>query len=278
MNTLKKFITALTLSTLGFAFTTSATPIYTEWDFIVDSAFTSFAYTAGDGATNETMDNILLTAPTILAWGDQVSQSSLDISSGSLGNVTGDDLPSGTAVQTALLIHNNISIPDDSKFLDTATLSTLLQLVPANTPFPAPVLGNALAFDILFKETLNTPGLCGGVPCGNDIFIMTMPPGVIFDGSEGTLNQQFSIFEHTYNIELKLVSTLNGTGLSVLHNDICDRVAGADADCIGLTTIEGQSNEFQVMMTITYVPEPSTILLLSLALFGIVASMKNKHI
>ena len=278
MNTLKKFITALTLSTLGFAFTTSATPIYTEWDFIVDSAFTSFAYTAGDGATNETMDNILLTAPTILAWGDQVSQSSLDISSGSLGNITGDDLPSGTAVQTALLIHNNISIPDDSKFLDTATLSTLLQLVPANAGFPPPVLGNAIAFDILFKETLNTGGLCGGVLCENDIFIMTMPPGVIFDGDEGTLNQQFSILEHTYNIELKLVSTDNGTGLSVLHNDICDRVDGAGEDCIGLTTFEGQSNEFKVMMTITYVPEPSTILLLSLALFGIVASMKNKHI
>ena len=150
--------------------------------------------------------------------------------------------------------------------------------MPAGFGFPPADLINALNFDIKFFETPNAGGMCGGVLCANDIFIISMPDGVVFDQGEGTLNEQFSIFEHTYNTELKLVSTQTGTGLSVLNDDICDRVLDDHNGCIGLTTFEAQSNEFKVMMTITHVPEPSTILLLSLALFGIAVRMKNEHI
>jgi hypothetical protein len=280
MNTLKKTLTALIFSTLGFSFTTSATPVITSWDFIVDSAFTDSSYSIGTGTPTESNDNVLFGEPTNLAWGNQAIQSSLDIGSGSLGNVWMNGLSSGTAAETSRLVHNNITIPGGSSGLITATLSTLLQLVPASggLGFPPADPINALDFDIFFKETPNISGMCGGVPCSNDIFVIAMPTGVIFDQGEGTLNQQFTIAEHTYNTELKLVSTLNGTGLSVLHNDICDKVPGAENGCIGLTTFEKQSNEFKVMMTITHVPEPSTILLLSLALFGIAASARNKHV
>lgn len=280
MNTLKKIITALTLSTLGFM--VSASPIITSWDFIVDSAFTAATYTTGTGTPMETNNNFLFDAggdPTNLAWGSNAnSQSSLDIGSGNNGTVSMNGLASGTAEETSRLVHNNIVIPGASSVLETATLSTLLQLSPAGWGFPPVDLANTLAFDIFFKETPNIGGMCGGVPCENDIFIITMPTGLTFNQGEGTLNEQFSILEHTYNTELKLVSTQNGTGLSVLDNAICDRIPGAGNGCIGLTTFERQSNEFKVMMTITHVPEPSTILLLSLALFGIVASMRNKNI
>ncbi|WP_019029588.1 THxN family PEP-CTERM protein [Colwellia piezophila] len=284
MNTLKKFITTLTLSTLGFAFSATATPIITEWDFIVNSAFTGATFTTpGTGTPTTSLTNLLFTAPTNLAWGDQVEQSSLDISSGSLGLVFGEDLASGDAVQTSLLVHDNVIIPGGSSVLATAILSTVLQIFPANTlpnigdyDDPAEPL-DALAFNILFFETPNGPGQCGGVPCENDIFIITMPEGLVFDEGEGTLNQLFSIGHHTYNTELKLVATDPGTGLAVLDDFICNRVPGAGNGCIGLTTFEGQPNEFRVMMTITSVPEPSTILLLSLAMFGIVGSMRNKQ-
>lgn len=278
MNKLKKFLTALMLSTLGFSLSISASPIITSWDFIVDSAFTDSSYTDGTGTPHETDTNVLFDDPTNLSWGNQESQSSLDISSGTSGMVWQDGLLSGEEVQTALLVHNNITIPTGSSVLATATLSTLLQLVPAGAGFLEPDTSNALNFDIFFKETLNIGGICGGVLCENDIFVIVMPLGVIFDQDEGTLSQQFTIEEHTYNTELRLVSTQNGTGLSVLHNALCSQVPGAEDGCIGLTTFEAQSNEFQVMMTITHVPEPSTILLLSLALFGIAASVRNKHV
>jgi hypothetical protein len=279
MNTLKKILTALTLSSLGFAYSSNATPIITSWDFIVDSAFTASSYTDGTGTPTETNGNTLFgDAPTNLAWGNQVNQSSLDIGSGSNGNVSMNGLSNDVATETSRLIHNNISIPGGSSVLETATLSTLLQLVPAGFGFPPADLINALNFDIKFFETPNVGGMCGGVLCANDIFIISMPDGVVFDQGEGTLNEQFSIFEHTYNTELKLVSTQTGTGLSVLNDDICDRVLDDHNGCIGLTTFEAQSNEFKVMMTITHVPEPSTILLLSLALFGIAGRMKNEHI
>jgi hypothetical protein len=277
MKALKKIITVLTLSTLGFAFTSSASPIITSWDFIVDSAFTDATYTAGTGTPTETDPNILFGAPTNLAWGNQVDQSNIDISSGSSGNVTGMGLASGVQVQTSLFVHNNITIPGGSSVLDTAILSTLLQLTPAGVAPPVPNLDDALAFDILFSETPNVPGMCGGVLCENDIFIVSLPEGVVFDEGTGTLNQQFNILEHTYNTELTLVPTEVGSGLTILHDDLC-AIVGAENGCIGFTTFEAQSNEFQVLMTITSVPEPSTILLLSLAMFGIVASMRSKRI
>ncbi|TPH15170.1 THxN family PEP-CTERM protein [Litorilituus lipolyticus] len=277
MNTLKKILVTFTFSLLSIAFTSNATPI-TAWDFIVDSAFTGpTVYTAGTGTPTESNTNIFFGAPTTLAWGDQVTQSSLDISSGNNGNVTGFNLANGDSAQTALLVHNNIAIPGASSVLESTVLSTVLQITPTGFPFPI-TPPPAIAFDIFFKETPNVAGICGGVACSNDIFVITMPAGVIFDQGEGTLNQQFGIGQYTYNTELRLISTTNGSGLSVLNNTICDRVPGATNGCIGLTTVEGESNEFQVMMRITQVPEPSGILLMSLALFGIFASMRNKHI
>ncbi|RHW77875.1 THxN family PEP-CTERM protein [Colwellia sp. RSH04] len=277
MNTLKKILVTFTFSMLSIAFSSNATPI-TAWDFIVDSAFTGpTIYTAGTGTPTESNTNTFFNAPTTLSWGDQEDQSSLDISSGSNGNVWGNNLANGTAAQTALLVHNNITIPGGSSVLQSTVLSTVLQVTPAGLPFPL-VPPPAIAFDIFFKETPNVGGLCGGVACANDIFVITMPPGVIFNQGEGTLNQQFGIGQYTYNTELKLVSTTNGSGLAVLNDAICNRVPGASNGCVGLTTLEKESNEFKVMMKITQVPEPSVILLMSLALFGIFASMRNKHI
>ncbi len=282
MNTLKKILIAIAFSALSVTFTSNATLI-PAWDFIVDSAFTGSTYTAGTGIPIESNTNTQFNQPTTLSWGDQVDQSNLDISFNSIvpasnGNVSGTIITDGPANQTALLVHNNIAIPKESSVLETALLSTLLQIVPSGFPFPEPIISTPISFNILFFETPNSGGTCGGVDCSNDIFLITLPPSVIFDQGEGSLNEQFAIGQHTYNTELKLVSTLNGSGLAVLSDGICSRIDGVANGCIGLTTVEAKSNEFKVMMKVTLIPEPSSILLLSLALFGIFARMRNKHI
>ncbi len=281
MNTLKNIFTGLIFSTLCVAFMSNATPVITDWDFIVDTAFTSTTYTAGTGTPTETNTNLIFGAPTTLAWGDQVIQSSLDVSSGTLGRVAGNGLTSNTPVQTSLLTHNNIVIPGASSVLSTAILSTVLQLTPGagGALLPLAILPPALAFNVSFTETPNNNNCTYIIiPCSNDIFVITMPPGIVFDAGTGTLNQQFTIAEHTYNTELKILPATFGSGLAVLDDAICARVLGAGNGCIGLTTIESQVNSFKTMMTISKIPEPSSILLISLALIGIANVVRNKHI
>ncbi|WP_057830184.1 THxN family PEP-CTERM protein [Colwellia sp. TT2012] len=295
MNTLKKFITAVIISTLGFAFTTSATPI-TSWNWEVNSAFSDFEpSTDVTGEINNAWWNAELTddAPTILYWGCETKDcanetnannedkdiSSLDVSSGSAGMLSGTNLENGDSVITASLTHKNNDIWGDS--LLTATLSTKLFLIPSpnaavDTGIP-PIL-----FEIVFKETPNDndcvyDGVLGMPLCQNDIFVVDgfgidTGGNVVFNPFTNTFNQQFGLGMYTYNIEL-MIDTL-----ATLHDDICARVGDGAAGCIGVTTLEGNDNTFNVNMTITQVPEPSTILLMSLALFGIVASMRNKHI
>ncbi|KGJ89701.1 THxN family PEP-CTERM protein [Colwellia psychrerythraea] len=286
MNTLKKVIIALTLSTLGFTFTSNATPI-TLWDWEVDSAFTSFIPGGPDviGST----DNHHWLDPTILTWGTPVGTfgSSLDVSSGSAGHVTGEDLANGASTITSSLTHNNFIITGST--LTSATLSTKLFLAPADIALSGAI--PPLLFDIVFKETPNNGSGCiySGDPeegttlplCENDIFVVDafgtdidengIIEGIEYNPFTNSFNQQFSLGAYTYNIGLSVDT------LAQLDEVVCDRVAGADDDCIGVTTEENKANTFNVHMTITQVPEPSTILLMSLALFGIVANMRKKH-
>jgi len=276
MNTLKKIVTALTFSTLCIAFTSSATPIITEWDWEVDTAFTDFAHAVDVTGTvpNDYWDD----DPTLLSWGIPVGsdQSSLDVSSGSSGNTSGDITGSET-VQTATLTHNNfvINAPegDITRILTAAELSTNLMLTyddGGDVTFSLP----SLVFDILFKETPNS-GTCAVesiIKC-SDIFLISLSPDsgeAIIDGA-GNFLQYFDIEEHTYQAKISV------SGLGLLVDPVCS-AAGATSPCIGLTTVERQSNEFDVFLKITLVPEPASILLMSLALFGIFASARNKHI
>ncbi len=275
MNTLKKILLTLTFSTLGVAFTSNATPI-TSWDWEVDTAFTDYDPAADINASDT---NTWWGDPTFLSWGTEANIfdeiSSLDVSSGSSGNKSGTGLASGDWALTATLTHNNFIITGNS--LSSAQLSTKLQIAPNGMSLDDGL--PALMFDILFEETPNAaPCTYGGIiPCSNDIFVIDLfgagGDDIVFDPITGSFNQQFSIGQYTYNIAI-LVDTL-----AELHPDICAR-AGVQggASCIGLTTVENQENAFDVNMRITQVPEPASILLLSLALLGIFASMRNKHI
>lgn len=261
MKALKKFLTVLTISTLGFAFTSNAALI-TVWDYEVDSAFTAFA----PGAVVGSDQNTFWTAPTTLSWGNSSNSSLVIGSSNPNGNSTGMASTNGALVQTSTMTHNNFVI--NGTTLDNATLSSRLTLTP-NTPAGPALTPLDLVFGINFLETVNAePCVVGSViPC-RDIFAIS---------PVGPFNQGFVLDGYNYNIELIV------DGLGPLSDEACTAAFGvATSGCEGFTTIEGQANNFAVNMRITAIqttsiPEPSTILLLSLALFGIVASSRGKH-
>ena len=286
MITLKKILTNLAFSTLCVAFTSSATPIVTDWGYIVDSAFTYSELESGSAAAGSN-NNAYWTAeegsdtPTTLTWGVDAGNglSSISVDDGSLGNNFGSLMTNGAAVHTATLEHDNNAISNTSDSLIEAILSTNLILNPTDPagtygvvlPFSPP----ALNFDIFFTETDNS-GTCvvlGGPKC-SDIFVIDLmggAGGAVFDSVTNTFNQVFPLFEHHYNAQITV------SGLAMLSDPIC-LAAGAPIGCIGITTQENMLNSFEVTLKISLVPEPSVILLMALALIGIFASTRNKHI
>lgn len=275
MKALKKLITVLTLSTLGFAFTATAAPI-NLWDWQVDTAFTGYTPALPDLTVTASNNNAYWAgqgpiAATKLAWGSPfapgVTQSSLERTghNNGFGSNVGTGLALGALAQTSTLVHNNFIITGNT--LTGATLSTRLLLDPNPTDGIYDVAPTALAFNIDFLETSNDDSceVVSPVPC-NDIFVIS---------PVANLNQQFMLDGYNYNIEILV------DGLGLLTDAAC-AAAGAASGCSGFTTEEGQENTFDVNMRITSlgittVPEPSTILLLSLAMFGIVASSRSKH-
>jgi len=268
MNMFKKIFTGLVFSSLCITFTSSATPI-TAWDYVVDTAFTTYDPLVGVTASD---DNGYWTSPTLLEWGTPNTpsgQSSLQISSGSNGHLEDTGLANGSLELISTLTHNNFVISGPiEQDLDGAVLSTRLLLDPNPNDGIYDIMPLPLEFNINFYETLNS-GTCSSpspTPC-NDIFVID--PGIAFNPITGGFIQQFDLDGWTYNIEL-LVS-----GLGALPTAACLEATGSSDDCIGFSTIENQTNSFDVSMRITVVPEPSVIFLMALALFGIAARSKR---
>jgi len=296
MNTLRKVIIALTLSSLGFAFNSSATPII-KWDWEVNSAFTTFE--PHDDITGSIYNSWWNTelgvdpddAPTKISWGtapsnepDKTKISSLSVSSGTLGKVVGTGLMNGVSAETAILTHTNNPIYSPS--LISATLQTKLFLTPDGgsqiTGIPP------LVFNIVFEETLNSNDCDYSLAlteldlenleqlhCEDDIFVIdkygtNSGNGLVFNPFTNTFTQKLVIGPYTYIVEIMVDK------LTTLANDVCARVAGAaNPGCIGITTHEGKFNTFGVGMTIRVAPEPSTILLISLAIFFLIIDRRE---
>lgn len=279
MNTFKKLVTAIALSSLCVTYTTNATPIVNSWNFIVDTALTSSTLQSGGTATGSDT-NAFWGAPTTLTWGIAAGfgLSSISVADGGTGNTVGAITTNGAAVHTAELIHDNNPIRGYSDSLVGAKLSMSLFLDPQTPAVPYGGIGGffapPLTFDIFFTETSNS-GACvvsSPTPC-SDIFVIDLVGGAgstTFNPFTNTFNQAFQLFEHIYNAQI-LVS-----GLNTLSDPICS-AAGASSGCIGITTRENFLNTFEVKQKISLVPEPSTLLLMSLALLGIAASSTRKE-
>jgi len=156
MNTLKKTLTALAFSILGLAFTAGASPIVTDWDFVVDTAFTdsNLPFSAGSNFNTDFWND-----PTTLTWGDgDNGPSSISIGFGVDGHVEGTIATDGGFIQSSELTHSNNSLDCCIPWLTSAEISTALWLSPT-APFPydgsSGGYAPALAFGIDFTETNN---------------------------------------------------------------------------------------------------------------------------
>ena len=263
-------LTATVLATASFG--VLAAPV-TLWSFQIDSGFSAYSPTSGitPSAFNTNLappDFPLFPVgglPSKLSWGSGTSgQSSIAVGEATNGTFSGQVITNGAAVNTVQLTHVNNPITGTS--LSTATLFDRI-ILQSLDPASASKETELLVFTINFIETPNQAPCAvttSPTPC-NDIFVLNVA-GAGFNPADNSLNQPFQYDGEWYNALLQI------EGLGPLEASACS-AAGVGSGCIGFTTVENQTNTFQVKLQITdrpfFVPEPASLGLLSLGLIGL---------
>lgn len=250
------------------------------WNVNVSTTFdtTSICDSTGDctAPTGVTVVN-----PLSLRWGTDLGsgQSGLDISnSPSSANVS----TNGAAVNNVSITHLNQPITGTTlKSLDILSTLILSPISPAGSPL-APT---TITFKVHYLETPNGDAPCAdGAANGSgvnangcaDIYVtdinsLNFPFFYDLDGAGPLQSQQYfiSFFEATH-------------GLNPLSSAACAAV-GVAAPCLGFETPEGQNTTVNFAAQITTepvsikVPEPSTLLLGSLGLFGLARRRRSQR-
>lgn len=248
--------------------TAGAVPI-NSWTYTVESNFSSWDDTGGTSSI-QTYGSGLDDKPTELGWPSSIAhtqQSSVQID----GEVNGSVATNGAAAAGATFTHTNNVLNANYTTLNSFTLNSHLQLASASRSEPT-TADLMLSFEGMFSET-NNQAPCAvsssPTPC-NDIFVLTNEIAGHGLNSDGEL-----VFQQTFTAGgWEYAAILLIDGLDYLGEDVCT-AAGATADCIGLTTIENQENNFDTNLKIlsnplTFnVPGPGSLVML-VAGFGLI--------
>ena len=238
--------------------------LITEWNYQIDSAFTSFTDTIGTGSgVVGSAPNAEFGAPSQLSWGVPSPAGGDQSSIGIQSDVDGTGLETNdlAGVPGATFTHDNNVITAASSILDTFQLSTQLMLTQAAPPGPGEEDVGPITFNGFFNETRNAPTCVeGSVSVCDDIFVLGNAGNI---GALGA-GQSFVIEDYQYTVFLDI------DGVDTLTDAQCD-AADADPGCVGFLTREDTLNRFTSTVTIeaTEIPTPGVLALLGVGLLGL---------
>lgn len=246
---MKKSVIALALAAASVS--ASAAPVST-WFYGISTQWNSAGFTSGSGTTSQTSN--------LVSWGG-AGGSSLEITQPSvLGSVT----TGGAAVDANDIMHTNNVVWSDYATLDSGTMRVNLGL-EAFPYLPPADVSLSYVFNFKFIETSNN-GKCawsngnGSNNC-DDIFVFA-----------GDTSKSFSYAGENYVASLGF-----DKNFIALSASDCGQF-NFGAGCFALITDENAKTKGSMNLSVksSTVPEPGTLALLGVSLFGVAALRRRK--